>query len=672
MKKGKSCSTDLILNEMFEHLTPLASSALLKVFNHCLSSGKYPWHTSVITPIFKSGNPFDPENYRAIAVGSCMGKLFSSILLDRLILFKELYCPDPKEQLEFQKRAQTNDHILTLKTLIDKYTKKHKTRLYTCFVDLRKAFDTVSRYLLLHKIANLGISGEFFNVLHDMYNNSIAKIKIAQLLSPDIKVLRGTEQGHPLSPDLFKIFIQELSSLLIGTSLYPSLSDVIISHLLWADDLVLLALDPKSLQDNISILSDFCKRMGLEINIKKTKIVTFCPPNKKPLYECFTIGDAEIKYTEKYCYLGIMFHQNGSFTTANSELRAKALRALFGLKGKIIKDSLSFKSINTLFDALVKPILLYGCQVLAPHLRTMKYLADTSENTKACHFLQHLAKDHYEQFHLKYLKWNLSVHPKASNSGCWGDSGRYPLFLEACKLAIDYFERVKECNNNSDGSLLAAAFREQKSLGLDWYINTQRLMTRFSYPVDDAQSSCRPSRPSILISQNLKSTFIDHWRFDITNSPKLEFYCQHKSEFTTEPYLSHIDNPKHRSSVTRLRISAHDLYIERGRYERPLVPRESRWCAFCYMHYNSKCIEDEMHALTTCPLTYPIKKCILGSANPFSHKIDELTTSTDGSAKCHNLLVGRLTHAILEAYKAHTTYYKTQEYHNATGKCVLL
>ena len=45
LKKGKSCSTDLILNEMFEHLTPLASCALLKIFNHCLSSGKYPWHT---------------------------------------------------------------------------------------------------------------------------------------------------------------------------------------------------------------------------------------------------------------------------------------------------------------------------------------------------------------------------------------------------------------------------------------------------------------------------------------------------------------------------------------------------------------------------------------------------------------------------------------------------
>ena len=152
-------------------------------------------------------------------------------------------------------------------------------------------------------------------------------------------------------------------------------------------------------------------------------------------------------------------------------------------------------------------------------------------------------------------------------------------------------------------------------------------MTRFSYPDGDALNTCRPPRPSIIVSQNIKSTFINHWKFDIANSPKLEFYCKLKSEFALEPYLSHIENPSHRSSVTRFRISAHDLYVERGRYERPLVPRESRWCTFCYIHYDTKCIEDETHALTTCPLTFPIKKCILEITCPLSHKINEVTTS---------------------------------------------
>jgi len=94
-------------------------------------------------------------------------------------------------------------------------------------------------------------------------------------LSPNIDIGKGTEQGHPLSPDLFKIYINDLSSLLKTAGDYPILADVLISHLLWADDLVLLALSPKALQDNINILLGFFNTMSLELNIKKTKIVIF-------------------------------------------------------------------------------------------------------------------------------------------------------------------------------------------------------------------------------------------------------------------------------------------------------------------------------------------------------------------------------------------------------------
>ena len=237
---------------------------------------------------------------------------------------------------------------------------------------MRKAFDTVCRDLLLHKISCLGINGHFFDCLSDMYNNSIARIKISRLLTPNINIDRGTEQGHPLSPDLFKIFIQNLSSMLKSIGDYPELADIMISHLLWADDLVLLALSPAALQENIDILVKFCHLMGLEVNINKTKVITFHPSKSKHTRNQFFLGDLPIKNTETYCYLGIVFHQNGNFTAANAELRAKALRALYGLKGSIIKDALSHKSLCILFDSLIKPILLYGCQIVGPHSKTMK------------------------------------------------------------------------------------------------------------------------------------------------------------------------------------------------------------------------------------------------------------------------------------------------------------
>ena len=353
---------------MLTNLNVAGQACLLKLFNHCLISGTYPWHTSVITPIFKAGDPYNPDHYRAIAVGSCLGKLFSGILLDRLISFKNTFCKDPIEQLGFTKGAQTNDHILTLKTMIDKYTKKQRSKLYVCFVDLKKAFDTVSRDLLLFKLVKLGIRGPFFAIIEDMYSHSLSKIKINNLLSNPIKMDRGTEQGHPLSPDLFKLFIRDLSDMFYCVGDYPYLSDILITHLLWADDLVLSALDVSSLQANVTALHQFCSKWDLSINIKKTKIVIF-ERNKMPSDPCpCYLGNELIETVPSYCYLGIVFDRNGTFKTATNELRKKALRAKFSLRNSTIKNSLSVNAHFKLFDCLIKPVYLYGCQILAPAL----------------------------------------------------------------------------------------------------------------------------------------------------------------------------------------------------------------------------------------------------------------------------------------------------------------
>ena len=83
-----------------------------------------------------------------------------------------------------------------------------------------------------------------------MYQNSTAKLKLLNKISEAIDILIGTEQGHPMSPELFKIYLLDLSTDLnevLGLEI-PSLNGELISHLLWADDLVLIALDSRPLQ----------------------------------------------------------------------------------------------------------------------------------------------------------------------------------------------------------------------------------------------------------------------------------------------------------------------------------------------------------------------------------------------------------------------------------------
>ena len=657
---GKSTNEDLISNEMLKNLCPLGLQCMLKIFNHCMDNGLYPWHTSIITPIFKAGDPYNPDNYRAIAVGSCLGKLFSSILLGRLTSFKQQYCNEPIEQLGFKKGAQTNDHILTLKTLIDKYTKKQKTRLFTCFVDLKKAFDTVSRDLLLYKLVKLNIRGQFFTVIEDMYNHSLSKIKINNLLSGDINMDRGTEQGHPLSPDLFKLFIKDLSDLFYVIGEYPYLDDFIVTHLLWADDLVLLALDTDSLQANINVLHNFCTKWGLSINIKKTKTLLFGRSIPHSYYTACYIGEEVIENVESYCYLGIVFHKSGNFKIATNELRKKALRALFGLKKNVIRSTLSIKSLFILFDSLIKPVFLYGCQVLAPHNDLTKYLIkDICKNSTGEAFLKRISKDPYEKFHLRYLKWCLSVHPKASNIGCWGETGRYPLQIDAMKMSVDYFIRVK---NSEPSSLLHAAFLEQEKLKLEWYSNTQSFIDIYA---------CGPYKHPSVNSRNVTQTlFKDKWKDAKAHSPKLEFYNIIKNEFGIAKYL-YIKNDKHRFALSRLRISAHNLYIERGRYKNPPVSRDDRICMYCKHNYNTNMIESESHVLDDCALYNSVRTTICSSI--------QCKTLTDLIADAGNdgqlsTVAGEAAYRILEMHKAFTGYYESnpENFLTSTGKFMFL
>ena len=116
------------------------TTSLTKLFNFILSQGNYPdsWSVGLISPIFKSGNKSDPSNYRGICVTSCLGKLFSAILNNRLLSYLHDHHLIHPSQIGFLKGYRTSDHIFSLRTLIDKYVSNaNKGKLFCCFVDFQ-------------------------------------------------------------------------------------------------------------------------------------------------------------------------------------------------------------------------------------------------------------------------------------------------------------------------------------------------------------------------------------------------------------------------------------------------------------------------------------------------------------------------------------------------------
>ena len=200
-----------------------------------------------------------------------------------------------------------------------------------------------------------------------MCSRSKARIKLLSRLSEQIDILVGTEQGHPMSPEPFKLYIHDFSGRIKeieNTVTVPCLNESKLSHLLWADNLILLALNEESLQILLNQLKDFCDNWGLVVNMTKTQVMVFNRSGRK-LKESkkFKYGDLNIESTSEYTYLGITMSLTGTYNIAVANLQKKALSGYFALRSIVDWRFLKRSSIIKLFDSLIKPILTYGCQI---------------------------------------------------------------------------------------------------------------------------------------------------------------------------------------------------------------------------------------------------------------------------------------------------------------------
>ena len=131
---------------------------LKELFNQILETGSYPdqWKRGIIKPIFKSGAKSDPINYRGITLLNTIGKIFTSVINRRLLDWAESANMINDSQFGFREGRRTIDAIYTLTSVMHLYKRKHKP-LYACFVDFRKAFDSINCDNLWLKLTKAGL-----------------------------------------------------------------------------------------------------------------------------------------------------------------------------------------------------------------------------------------------------------------------------------------------------------------------------------------------------------------------------------------------------------------------------------------------------------------------------------------------------------------------------------
>ncbi len=227
----------------------------------------------------------------------------STLLNNRLLYYLESNDILVDEQNGFRPGRSCIDHIFSLSTLVQNRLNENKST-FAAFIDMEKAFDWIDRDLLFYKLLSYNITGKFYRAVVSLYCNTMSCVRLNQYITPWFNTVSGVRQGDVLSPTLFAVFINDLSTELKRLQVGIPIGDEYISVLLYADDIVLLAENEEALQKMLDALGDWSRNWRLKVNCCKSKIIHF-RKKQRPITQCnFTYQNTPIEIVCNYKYLG--------------------------------------------------------------------------------------------------------------------------------------------------------------------------------------------------------------------------------------------------------------------------------------------------------------------------------------------------------------------------------
>ena len=178
----------------------------------------------------------------------------------------------------------TADNIFILQGLVKRQL-SIGSNLVVCFVDFAKAFDLINRHILFYKIMKCGWHGPVIDTLRNLYTHSKTSFRVKNngRVSSMIFNKLGVNQGGVASGLLFRKCMSDLKTYL-STAHGICMSNEIIAHLLWADDLILFSDTFKGLQIQLDGLKQFCSNNHMIVNEIKTKIMVFGNPKRSKIH----------------------------------------------------------------------------------------------------------------------------------------------------------------------------------------------------------------------------------------------------------------------------------------------------------------------------------------------------------------------------------------------------
>lgn len=361
MKSNKSPGIDQITSEMLKANPKISAQLLHPIFKKIWEDEVFPddWLQGILVKVPKKGDLSDCDNWRGIMLLCCPVKVFCRVLLNRFE--KKVDETLRNAQAGFRSGRSCVDQINTLRIIIEQVN-EYQNNLHLVFVDFSKAFDTLIHRNIWEALERKGIPAKLINLIKAQYINFKCRILHNGNLSDPILCQSGVRQGCILSPLLFLIVLDEvLATTMDGkkTGIQWSLrSNDHLEDLDFADDIALLSQKRSSMQAKLTSLSENAKKVGLNINISKTK--SMYVGDQAPA--TFDLAGTAVERVDSFAYLGSQITPDGG-SREDVKVRIRKAQCAFGQLGNIWRSNqLSLLTKIRVFNSNVKSVLLYGCE----------------------------------------------------------------------------------------------------------------------------------------------------------------------------------------------------------------------------------------------------------------------------------------------------------------------
>ena len=355
--KNSSAGWDEIPALMAKKCIQAYIKPLTHIINMSLAEGMFPYELKLarVVPIYKSGDKKCINNYRPISVLPFFSKIFEKVIYNYLVDFMEKNNVIFKRQFGFRQKHSTQQAVITL---VNNITNSLETGdiVISLFLDLKKAFDTISHSILLKKLYSYGIRGTAHKWFTSYLTDRTQYVAFDGHTSEILKIKCGVPQGSILGPLLFIIYVNDMCNV-----------SELLFKVLYADDTCVTIAGKNidqlifTLNEEVELLNTWLKSNKLSLNVSKTHYLIFHRARLKQANLALSINGVTVSEVKTFKYLGVIIDNKLKWIDHIAHVKIKVSRGI-----GIIRKARSFISKNSLKDlyySFVYPYLLYCTEV---------------------------------------------------------------------------------------------------------------------------------------------------------------------------------------------------------------------------------------------------------------------------------------------------------------------